>query len=58
MNVLLITDFEFPQPNVFEELEKNFSQMFQNYVREALIVKVRSLIRSNVHDTEEINYEV
>lgn len=50
--------FEFPENNVFQLIEENFENYFKAQVREALIVKIRELIKSDVHDTVEVNLEV
>lgn len=56
--LVCFSDFDFPAGNVFEEIENNFDGLFETQVREALIVKIRELIKSEVHNTVEINYEV
>ncbi|ODM95007.1 Centromere/kinetochore protein zw10 [Orchesella cincta] len=51
-------NFHFPDPNIFQDIDANFDILFKSQVREALIVKLRDLIKSDVHNSEEINYEV
>ncbi|CAL8080702.1 unnamed protein product [Orchesella dallaii] len=50
-------NFHFPEPNIFQDIEDNFDSLFKSQVREALVVKLRDLIKSDVHNTDEINYE-
>jgi hypothetical protein len=51
-------DFEFPQGSIFDDLTSNFNMLFIIQVRQDVLVKIRDLIKSKLHDTEEITYPV
>jgi hypothetical protein len=53
-----MTDFTFPSNTIFDELERDFDTLFLEQVKLDLMVKIRRLVKGNLHDTQEIVCDV